>query len=99
MAVTALVGSHLVTLREEDVSFSFSVDAESQSLVPNTSGMLRKELLHPEAAKWIDGGNTCSGNTFLTANNICMLVPANITKAFAKLNTDFASLASPLARP
>jgi hypothetical protein len=26
--------------------------------------MLRKELLHFEAAKWIDGGSTCSGNNF-----------------------------------
>jgi hypothetical protein len=59
--------------------------------------MLRKELLHPEAVKGIDGGNICSGNTFLTANNICMLVPANITEAFVKLNTAFASLAFPLA--
>lgn len=73
--------------REEGVSCLFSLDAESQSLVPDTPGMLRKELLCSEAVKWIDGGNICSGNTFLTANSIYMLVPANITEAFAKLNT------------
>lgn len=32
-------------------------------------------------------GSICFGNAFLTANNICMIAPANITVAFVKLNT------------
>lgn len=45
-------------------------------------------------------GSICFGNAFLTANNICMIVPANITVAFAKLNTvPLLSWPSPCFRP